>query len=86
MTIIELTTWRRWVSIIIWQMINRSKKYRYESAGGQIAHEIGSFFRRDRGTVTMPNCRFACVELFVCVELQQDVQLFPMAALYQDND
>ncbi|WP_157835540.1 hypothetical protein [Photorhabdus australis] len=52
---------------------------------GQIAHEVGSFLRQGRGTVTMPNCRFARVELFVCVELQ-DVQLFPVAALYQDND
>lgn len=66
-------------------MINQSKKYRYESAMGQIAHEVGSFLRQGRGTVTMPNCRFARVELFVCVELQ-DVQLFPVAALYQDND
>ncbi|WP_166301578.1 hypothetical protein [Photorhabdus cinerea] len=51
---------------------------------GQIAHEVGNFFRQGRGVVTMPNCRFARIELLVRVE-RQDVQLFSMAALYHDN-
>ncbi|NRN27208.1 hypothetical protein [Photorhabdus heterorhabditis] len=50
---------------------------------GQIAHEVGSFFRQGRGVVTMPNCRFARVELFARIKLlvrveRQDVQLYPI--------
>ncbi|KGM27754.1 hypothetical protein EAE93_05505 [Photorhabdus akhurstii] len=60
-------------------MINRSKKYRCESAAGLMVYEIGSFVQQNRGTVTILNCRFARIEL------QQDVQLLPIAALYHDN-